>query len=77
MTAVHREGGTGASEASDPLPINGKGEYDPHREVSRMYMEFCAKGDMKGFLEWKHSYVYRVLTDMRIAMLMIEADSRR
>lgn len=54
--SYHQEPGTGTSEDFDPLPfMNIMGTmplYSPAKEVSRIYLEYCQKGDMLKFLKY-------------------------
>lgn len=52
----HSEGGTGTSFA-DPHPVRDDGTYDPKQEVSRIYIEYCEKGDLSR--KWKQNVPIR------------------
>lgn len=63
--SYHEAAGTGTSDQFDPSPYNnvpnGGLTYSPHREVSRIYMEYCAKGDMwKWLVELHDKYVFNL-----------------
>jgi hypothetical protein len=49
--SVHDEGGTGTSDKFDPRPFDRNYDYDADLEVSRIYLEYCVNGDLKGTLE--------------------------
>lgn len=44
--AAHAAPGTGTMDAQDPLPFNKDGNFRKNRQVSRMYLEYVAGGDM-------------------------------
>ena len=41
--------GTGTSERFDDVPFDESGNYNPNREVNRLYIEYCEKGDLDGY----------------------------
>lgn len=56
--SYHQEPGTGTSYEFDPLPLvemmGMAPMYTPEGEVSRIYLEYCDKGDMLGLLKYLH-----------------------
>jgi hypothetical protein len=56
--SYHQEPGTGTSDEFDPLPfiytMNTAPLYMLAKEISRIYLEYCQKGDMWAFLKYLH-----------------------
>lgn len=63
--SYHREGGTGTSTKFDPHPYTsepGLGDtYTEEREVSRIYLEFCARGDLWKWIVFLRNRYVRLL----------------
>jgi hypothetical protein len=60
--SYHREGGTGTSKTFDPHPytdLPGMGEiYTVEKEISRIYLEFCSRGDLSKWMAYlRNGYV--------------------
>lgn len=80
--SVDRQAGTNQHDAFDPSPHDEDGNYDPTREVFRLYMEYCNGGDLFNKVDdrWlpnntykapSEELVWRVFSCLAKAMLLL------
>ena len=55
--AFHNDWGTGAEDIFDPFGFSRNKRAAPGKEVSRIYIEHCAGGEMKNFVNLKKEWV--------------------
>lgn len=78
--------GTGTSDKFDKIPFDDYGNYDPNKEVNRLYIEYCEKGDLSGyeskFFDLRkrlifppEEYVWRIFGCLARACLVLETGS--
>ena len=78
--------GTGTSERFDDIPFDRNGNYNSNFEVSRLYIEYCERGDLDGYTTQfdnrqqnlifpPEEYVWRIFGCLARACLVLETGS--